>query len=274
MTFPKGKSLLFQWACIVVLCTMIYALIFESFRIRVREMNAGEPFSAFFKEHKTIFISDIHASFFGIREKLLLRKIREISPDIILLGGDYATWYGAYDRAFAFLGNLKAREGVFGVLGDVDYYDSRKSCRFCHTFDSTSKPLPVRFLRDETVFVPYGGSRMAISGVETFHENGLPPKTTDIPPGTLPEIVLTHKQIDLQGLPDRPVLILSGDTHGGQIFLPDILWQIIFGKSKGPVREGMVKEGQKRLVVSTGIGTNKWPVRFFCPPEIVLFKGE
>lgn len=239
----------------------------------MREVSIGKPFSGFFHKYKTVFLTDVHASFPGIREKALLREIRKICPDIIFLGGDYVSWSGEYKRARAFLRKLKVKTGIIGVLGDADYQNSRESCLFCHNFGST-KQLPIRFLRNRSVFLPYGNTRMKITGLETFFGNNFLRKSRLGKASRRPRIILTHKQFNLDEIPDQPVLILAGDTHGGQAYLPDFVWQILFGKSKGSLRHGIVKNGERHLLVSAGIGTNTWPLRFFCPPEVILFKGE
>jgi len=260
---------------LVLVCIFFYALLVEPFWIRTKEVVIiDEPFSHFFKTYKTVFISDIHASRLGLRERLLLDKLREISPDIIFLAGDYVHWGGNYEKTLDFLSRLKAKIGIFGVLGDSDYQNSRKACDFCHTFSPDTRVLPVRFLRNETIYLPVGQSQFAISGVELFQKDLSESKKIIEKKDGSPEILLSQNQIDLQKLSNRTVLVLSGDTHGGQAYMPGKIWQKLFAPSKGQVRTGLVEKGEKKLIVSSGIGTNRIPLRFLCPPEIIVFKGE
>ena len=259
-----------------ICCFLLYALIVEPFLIRVNEIKIkDENFSEFFKAYKTVLISDIHVSNLGNREKLLLKKINKISPDIIFLAGDYVSWNGDYDKAFNFLSRLKANLRVFGVLGDSDYQSSRNSCKFCHSFSKKNDiNLQVRFLRNETAFLAYNNSQMAISGVEVFQKDLSEANRIIKHNPDCPEILISHKQITLGEISNRSILVLSGDTHGGQIYMPEKVWQKVFGRSKGNVRAGLIEKDKKKLFVTTGIGTNSIPFRFMCSPEIVLFKGD
>jgi len=64
-------------------------------------------------------------------------------------------------------------------------------------------------------------------------------------------------------------LILAGHTHGGQVRLPWIgsLERNIGG---GPFVMGRYDIGGTMLYISRGLGTSYLPVRFDCPPEIVV----
>ena len=65
-------------------------------------------------------------------------------------------------------------------------------------------------------------------------------------------------------------LILSGDTHGGQITCPG--WPYLCHKL-GRTRfiRGLYRLGESYLYVNRGIATKKFPLRFLCPPEITVF---
>ncbi len=269
----KGK----KWLRIFVpLCFLFfYILCVEPFWIQIREVTvADKEFSSFFKTYKTVLISDLHSSKIGLREWLLIKKINEISPDIIFLAGDYVAWGGDYEKAFSLLSRLKATEGIFGVLGDSDYQNSRKVCQFCHTFNQNMKALPVQFLRNKTIYLPTGNSHIAISGVELFQNDLTESKKILQRNVGCPEIVLSHRQVELNKLPDRPIFVLSGNTHGGQVYMPQKIWHKFFSLSKGNIRVGLIEERKRKLFVTSGIGTNLIPIRFLCPPEIVVLKSK
>ena len=95
-------------------------------------------------------------------------------------------------------------------------------------------------------------------------------------PGTLakitddaPAILLAHEPDIFPKVPARVALTLSGHTHGGQVRL--------FGYSPVTASRfgnryayGHVREDGRDLVVSGGLGTSIFPVRFGVRPEIVL----
>jgi len=262
-----------QWITILFGLLLIYSGFIEPYWVRVREIEiSDEPFASFFRAHKTIFLSDIHVTKSGIRENFLLEKVTQLSAEIILLGGDLVAWNGNYQAAFEFLGKLKAPGGVYGVLGESDFQDNRKSCNFCHPFDKSLTPFSAKFLQNKAVY--HSPNEPAIFGVdfgslepELKHRSGL---------STIkePAIILCHKLAACNEIPDVSVLMLSGDTHGGQFWMPDWFWVWVFGESKGSIRKGIRRSGNKTFLVTSGIGTSHFPFRFLCPPEVVLLKGK
>lgn len=73
----------------------------------------------------------------------------------------------------------------------------------------------------------------------------------------------SQKGIDLQ---------LSGHTHGGQVCLPG--WGALFSRTNldRKYMSGLHHYNGTQIYINRGIGTANIPVRFFCPPEITLFK--
>ena len=198
--------------------------------------------------------------------------VRELNPDLIFLTGDFVKWRGEYGPALSFLKQLQAKYGVFAVLGDYDVSDSRKSCLFCHEKGAYGKEYltqPVRFLRDEILSVKVGKEEIRIGGVGF----GSHPEIRnllareDLPP----QIFLSHNPLGFDEVPDHcETLVLSGDTHGGQIMLPSWIWRFIGYKKNEKYNYGFFSQGKKRAFVSRGIGMSHLPIRFFRRPEVVV----
>jgi hypothetical protein len=64
-------------------------------------------------------------------------------------------------------------------------------------------------------------------------------------------------------------LVLAGHTHGGQVRLP-WLGPLEKNISGGPFIAGRYDIGGTMLYISRGLGTSYLPVRFDCPPEVVV----
>lgn len=208
----------------------------------------------------------------GIREKLLLNKIQKIDPDYIFLTGDFVSWKGNYNQTFNFLKKLKAKKGIYGVLGDADYTDSRKSCLFCHRFNKEDPVLPVQILKNQTISINQGPHKIKLIGIEPFKHNFIEGKELVEKKSNTPAIVLSHQQVDFKGINNNNILVLSGDTHGGQVYMPAFFWEKLFGPNKGSIKQGTNKN--QTIIVNTGIGTSRIPLRLFCRPEIILLKGN
>jgi predicted MPP superfamily phosphohydrolase len=91
-----------------------------------------------------------------------------------------------------------------------------------------------------------------------------------LPAGVTP-LVLAHGPRTanrLRGL-ERPLLCLSGHTHGGQINLP-IVTPLFLASLREPYARGRFQLGQVQLYVNRGIGTSGIRVRFNAPAEVTL----
>ena len=87
------------------------------------------------------------------------------------------------------------------------------------------------------------------------------------------KILLAHAPEVYEAAAARGVdLYLSGHTHAGQIRLPVI--GSIKHNSHCPKEFsfGLWRHAQMRGYTTAGIGCSSVPVRFHCPPEIVVFE--
>jgi hypothetical protein len=73
-------------------------------------------------------------------------------------------------------------------------------------------------------------------------------------------------------IPGRVALTLSGHTHGGQISLPFFGPPIARSHDDLKRIRGPYEEGDRHLVVSSGLGCTFLPVRFMVPPEITVVR--
>ena len=92
-----------------------------------------------------------------------------------------------------------------------------------------------------------------------------------LPAGAVP-LVLSHDPDLFPALPWRGQLVLSGHTHGGQVHLPGISTRWWTPSRFGDRFTGgaVQSEGDKRLWVSRGVGTSRYPVRFRARPEVAV----
>lgn len=224
-------------------------------------------------------LSDLHLSA-NDRSKAreLSDALHRLAPDMIILLGDYVPWGTSpedYRFVFNFLRRLNSPLGIFAVLGDADYQLSRQSCGFCHTSD-LRKPTPlnhVQFVRDACFELDVEGKKVRICGLESGES--LKPKIAALSRilKRSPAIVLSHTSLIYDKIPaDTKVLVLSGDTHGGQVYLPQFVWRLWKRKPDPEHMYGFFADGKKMLYVTSGTGTSGLPFRFGVPPEIVVLQ--
>lgn len=116
------------------------------------------------------------------------------------------------------------------------------------------------------------GAPLHVVGVgdSVTRRDDVPAAVRGLPAGVTP-LVLAHGPRTanrLRGL-GRPLLCLSGHTHGGQINLP-IVTPLFLATLREPYARGQYQLGQVQLYVNRGIGMSGIRVRINAPAEVTL----
>jgi predicted MPP superfamily phosphohydrolase len=198
-----------------------------------------------------------------------------LEADLAVLTGDYVhRTERAIPEGIGILCTLKARLGRFAVLGNHDHWANAEACwrRFreggVHTMDHRHLFLGPDGPQDEP-----SEDSICLAGFGDLWEDKQPPQVAleGVPEG-IPRIVLSHNPDYAEKIPEglRVDLMISGHTHGGQVFVPGK------GTPKIPSNYGQwyaggLCEGPRcPVVVSRGVGMAYLPVRLGVPPEVVL----
>jgi uncharacterized protein len=170
-------------------------------------------------------------------------------PDLVMLTGDYVCWR-RHEAALAGeqLGGLRARR-VLAVLGNHDYFTWGAGVA-----DALRKN-GYEVLRNVTTIEEINGAPLALVGIDdpvTRHDDldaafkGVPAKMT--------KLVLCHGPDRAPQLAERGAdLVLSGHTHGGQIFVQGITNRIM-NRLGYKYRRGFFGLGETTLYVTPGVG--------------------
>jgi uncharacterized protein len=215
---------------------------------------------------RVVQISDIHYGLFLPKEWLseAVRQANRLNPDIIALTGDFVT----YSRrnigpAAELLGRLRARFGVYAVLGNHDFRVDA---------DAVTQALRrqrIDVLRNWHVPLRFGGQSMYLAGVDDYGYGADIRRAMRGIPRDAATILLAHNPRVISLASRNGVsLVLSGHTHGGQVNLP--LIGSVYGRSPERLRYkiGWDRMGATQIYVSRGIGTIVLPWRVRCPAEI------
>ena len=84
--------------------------------------------------------------------------------------------------------------------------------------------------------------------------------------------MLTHSPDEFYKIPNNVNLILAGHTHGGQVVLPFIGAILTGSKYKDKFLYGLKEIDGKKIITTKGIGVSILPLRFNCPPEIMVIE--
>jgi predicted MPP superfamily phosphohydrolase len=212
-----------------------------------------------------VHIADIHTTSIGYRERRTLRMIEEINPDYVFVSGDLLKSYSELAVGIEFLSGIKSRHGTYLVLGNADGVIEAGL-----RWKRTVKDSPgYRILRNESV--DCGAFQLVGLDDPVSHREDIEQAFAKVT-GTKPVIVLSHFHPDslLEDLESRGAdMVFSGHTHGGQMGLAPILGLIPYAY-RSRYTAGLYSIGRMHLCVTRGVGTNIFPMRFLCRPEVIV----
>ncbi len=218
---------------------------------------------------RIVHLSDFH---YGpiVNPAHLARAIEaanDLHPDLIMLTGDYIS----HDRSYAapcaeLVGGLRARYGVFAVLGNHDHWTDAE------LIADLFRAEGIRVLLNEGLRVDLSGESFWLAGV-----NDTMVGLEDLPlalAGSVDDemkLLLAHNPIILRRAARAGVdLVLSGHTHGGQVTLrPE---KNRSGRPRRRLLRGLGRRGNTQIYVTRGLGTVVLPIRYGCPPEVSVLE--
>ncbi|HCI6813958.1 TPA: metallophosphoesterase [Klebsiella quasipneumoniae subsp. quasipneumoniae] len=224
-----------------------------------------------FEGYRIVQLTDLHASRLLPRSWIqdVVNRTLELDADIVVVTGDMIDgWPDARFSDIEPLGQLRARDGVFAVTGNHEYYFDAEN--WIQTFEK----LGMHFLNNAGYRVNRDGDSLYLAGVTdaVAPSYGLPgPDLAQALKSSRPGetiILLDHRPENAGLAAERGVsLQLSGHTHGGMIAG---LNKLIALANNGFV-SGLYKQGSLNLYVSNGSGIwNGFPFRLGKPAEITL----
>ncbi|MDB5959896.1 MAG: serine/threonine protein phosphatase [Massilia sp.] len=239
--------------------------------VEVEVPIAGLP--AALHGYTIVQISDIHVGPTIKRNFLdaVVDRVNDLQGDAIAITGDLVDGSVAQlAEHTAPLARLRARDGVFFVTGNHEYYSGAKS------WIDELRRLGLTVLMNEHVLRERDGALLMLAGVADFtahlfdssHRSDPHQAAAGAPPGVHARILLAHQpRTAFEAVEAGYDLQLSGHTHGGQFFP----WNL-FVPLQQPYVAGLRK--LRTLWVYTSRGTGYWgpPKRFGAPSEITRVK--
>lgn len=266
----KWKGLWALIICVAVIAALLFVWWFGTFTLTVTSVEISS--SKIHDPIKIVQLTDLHGASFGRDNQSLIRKIKAQEPDLIVATGDMYTGNDLKTRetALHLLAELAKEYPVYSVNGehdnDQDYFQELEDHH-------------VHVLRDTMETVTVGSTTLHLYGIDNVYFAPTFSLTAmfGAPDDNVFNLLLAH-------IPNVSVfesfgadLVLSGDTHGGQVRLPWIgpvyyqeHWFPKFTYA-GEIRDkGLYEIGQTKLFISSGLGNYPIPVRFGNRPEIAV----
>lgn len=184
-------------------------------------------------------------------------------PDLVVLTGDFLS-HGRRDVQ-AMKDQLGGLAGpTVAVLGNHDVWVDPAGAA------DALRGHGYELLENDWTLLSLKGAPLPIVGVgdHLTRRDDVGRATRGLPRGATP-LVLAHgpRTADKLRALDRPLLCLSGHTHGGQINIPILTPLLLAGE---PYLRGEFRLGEVRLYVNRGIGMSGIRVRINAPPEVTL----
>lgn len=211
-----------------------------------------------------LVLSDLHL---GSRteERWLRARIAQAGaqkPDLVVLLGDIFEGHGQPDNTLvAALARLSAPLGVWFVPGNHEFHGRGEMSLFQKGIDFTL--LRNRWLEVKPGLVMAGVDDLTIAYRNGQHEDSISQALAGHPPGAT--ILLSHTPWEAERASRTGVgLMLSGHTHGGQI------WP--FGylvRTRYPLFEDSYRINNMTLIVCRGTGTWGPRMRLWHPSEML-----
>ena len=284
---PKGRFLgicIAGASALFVMGYILYGALFGTENFKVRETTIlSKDLPQGFENYRIVQISDIHCGSWAGNPQALQKAVNIINaqqPDLIVFTGDLVNNIATeLDEFMPVLSQLKAKDGVYSVLGNHDYamyipWESpEKKEENLNALKQKQADMNWNLLNNRHVKLYQNGDSIALIGVEN---SGRPPfpnyaKLPEAMEGTegMFKVLLSHDPSSWRRevLPETDIqLTLSGHTHAMQTK--------IFGFSPSvwvyPEYEGLYTEGGQMLYVNIGLGHLMYPLRLGAWPEITL----
>lgn len=197
-----------------------------------------------------------------------VERINAVNADMIVLTGDLVD--GRIEQikeALQPLAKLQSRYGTFFVTGNHEYFHGVEA--IC----AHLKTLGIDVLLNENRKILHDGAIVQLVGINDIISQRIGVMPCDVEAAfadtdpALPTVVLSHQpKSTLLMQQQKYDLMLSGHTHGGQIFPFGLLVML-----DQPYLAGLYAiDARKKIFVSRGAGYWGPPVRVFAPSEISI----
>lgn len=217
-------------------------------------------------------LTDLHGAKFGIKNRTLIRKIEEQSPDLIVVTGDMysnITENSGRKTALELMQYLGENFEVYYINGEHDGSDEG--------FYSQLEASGVHVMNYKDEIITVKNTKIHLYGINNVYYSD----TFDLSNAFTPDeenysILLAHSSYFRRFADFGMDLSICGDTHGEMFRLP-VIGALYDGNTILPDRQGIYTKGtytlgDSSLFISSGLGNYPLPVRFCNRPEIAVIE--
>lgn len=274
------------WAPLAIGCiyVIMYGFIIGFGKLQVKHIDLYfSDLPTAFDGYRIVHFSDAHVGSFQYEKRNLLQRdidsINAQHPDLVAFTGDIQNMHPSELYPVAnILKQIKARDGVYSVLGNHDYSiyvsatDSMKAVNIQKTVDCEQQ-MGWTLLRNQHRVIKRNADSIVVAGMENGGRKPSPLladiRTTLDGVGSKAFVVMLEHDPEVWAkkiIPDgKSQLTLSGHTHAGQVSL--------FGLRPTQLTSsndyGLYRHANQQLYVTSGIG-GAVAMRFGATAEIAV----
>lgn len=242
---------------------------YEARIVKLEEMSVKIP--SLVKPYTVAQLSDIHAGGL-INEKFMkdvVTRVNALSADLVVITGDLVdVKLSQIEKALDELKKLQSTYGTYFIVGNHEYFHGIEE------IIAYVKSLGIRVLENENLYIGEKGEGFNLAGVYDMFGYRIEHHQPDIDlalQGTdkeSPTILLAHQPRFVEEADGKVDLILSGHTHGGQLYPFKALVRL-----QQPYVSGLHRHSDKTQVyVNKGTGFWGPPMRLGASSEITHIK--
>jgi predicted MPP superfamily phosphohydrolase len=217
---------------------------------------------------RIVHLSDAHLKprWCGAYDELI-RRVQSDPPDLILSSGDFIDYQFDQRPTWPILERLvtqlPSRLGFYAITGnhDGDLLGPRLASLGINLINRRYVKLQSHDAAIELIGLP---------GVKRYSFD--PHFIAKIPPREIgvPRIVIGHFPDQVRLITSlRADALLAGHTHGGQICFPGGVAILRHDTMPRHMARGAHRIGETTLIVNRGFGFTGYPLRIFCPAEVI-----
>jgi predicted MPP superfamily phosphohydrolase len=218
------------------------------------------------ESYKIVQLSDLHIGGLIDKEFIedIVQKVNMLSPDIVVITGDLIDVdVSAAKGTLGKLAKLNSKYGTYFIVGNHEYFHGIEKI-----IDAV-KSLGIRVLENENVYIGEDEKGFNLAGVYDvmgYRTKTHMPDLNNALKGikASPTVLLAHQPLFIHEVFSGVDLILSGHTHGGQLFPFRFLVKL-----QQPYISGLYRHN-KNLQIYVNRGTGFWgpPMRLGASSEI------
>lgn len=277
-----------MWIVFIFLITILISTICSYFVIEVTKYTiTSEKIPPSFDGYKILQLSDLHDISYGKNNSKLIKKIEEVTPDIIVMTGDMVNSdTKSFDKFYSFAKEISKNYKCYYIMGNHEMRLPNKSQSEINR-KLTSLGINILSNRKTTISNEYDsitlyGLHQPISTYKNALKNNKEAdfslkdmqRTLSLTNDNTFNILLSHSPFDFDIFAEWGAdLVLSGHVHGGLIRLPFLGGLLSPERTFFPKYDsGEYSIGDSTMIVSRGLGNGTINLRVFNNPEICVIE--